>query len=169
MKKSLWQRWIFVLALAVSFEVTAGAYHAFHTSLAQIQYNGKAKVLEVSLRVFTDDLELALTKTNNRTIKLDESAQFDAPIEAYVRKYFGIVDEKGQKLAMSYIGREFEADATWIYLEIPFAENASELKLQNAILTEVFDDQTNVVNLTYQASKKTFLFKRDATTQPLAL
>jgi hypothetical protein len=98
-----------------------------------------------------------------------ESTQFDAPIEAYVRKYFGIVDGKGQKLNMSYIGREFEADATWIYLEIPLAENTGELNLLNAILTDVFDDQTNVVNLTYLTSKKTFLFKRDATTQPLAL
>ena len=44
---------------------TLRGLHAFHTSLTEIQYNAKEKSLEISIRMFTDDLEAALTKANN--------------------------------------------------------------------------------------------------------
>jgi hypothetical protein len=143
--------------------------HAFHTSLAQINYDAKTKVLEISLRVFTDDLESALSKENSRKIKLDDTAQQDRLLEAYVKKQFALIDQKGQPKAIHFIGKEFEVDATWIYLEVPCNESIQGMNLRDAILTDMFDDQTNVVNLTYLAVKKTFLFKRESPVQLISL
>ncbi|MES2734322.1 MAG: DUF6702 family protein [Bacteroidota bacterium] len=155
--------------LLCPMNVGARPPHAFHTSLAQINYDAKAKVLEVSLRVFTDDLELALSKESNRKIKLDDTNQQDRLLETYVKKQFGLTDQKGQQKTIHFIGKEFEVDATWIYLEVPCNESINGFSVRNAILTDVFDDQTNVVNLTYLTVKKTFLFKGDNLIQLIAL
>ena len=36
--------------------------HDFHTSLAEVEYNTSSKTFEISLRVFTDDFEKALSQ-----------------------------------------------------------------------------------------------------------
>ena len=161
--------WLLFLALAVHAMASARTYHAFHTSLAEVRYNAKSKVLEVSLRVFTDDLEEALSKEAQRKIRLDASNQNDQLLAAYVKKQFGLLDQHGRKKAMTWVGKELEADATWIYLEIPLTENLGGLRLQHALLMDLFDDQTNMVNLTYFSAKKTYLFKSGHTTQVLEL
>ena len=169
MRKYPFYKWILLLAFTLPDSASDRAYHAFHTSLAQVSYNSKTKLFEVSVRVFTDDFEEVLSKEANRKVRLDESTQHDQLIEAYVKKQFGMLDQSGRKKAMTFVGKEFEADATWIYLEIPFSEQASDLRLQNALLTDLFDNQTNVVNFTYLSSSKTYLFKTDNTIQRLVL
>jgi hypothetical protein len=169
MRKRPFYSWILFLALAIPKIASASDYHAFHTSLAQVCYNAKTQVLEVSLRVFTDDLEEALSKEANRTIRLDASNQHDPLVASYVKKQFGLLDQHGRKKAMTWVGKELEADATWIYLEIPLTENLGGLRLQHALLMDLFEDQTNLVNLTYFSAKKTYLFKSGQTTQTLEL
>lgn len=165
----------FVFFLPVIFSMAfvkvaqAKPVHAFHTSLAQVKYDTRSKVLEVSVRVFTDDLETALSKETNAKVKLDDTNQHDGLIERYLKKQFGFINQKGERKAMNFIGKEFEVDATWLYLEIPCQESPNGLMLQNALLTEIFDDQVNMVNLTYLSTKKTYLFKADNTTQPILL
>ena len=141
--------------------------HPFHTSIAQIDYDAKTQVFEVSLRVFTDDFETALSKESNQKIKLDETAQHDGLIERYLRKQFGFTDLEGLRKEARFVGKEFEVDATWIYLEIPGSPSVSGLRLRNALLTEVFEDQVNVVNFKYLTAKRTYLFKADNTLQAL--
>jgi len=143
--------------------------HAFHTSIAQVNYDAKNKVLEVSIRVFTDDLETALSKENNRKVKLDGTGQHDRLIESYLKKQFGFINQQGERQGMNFIGKEFEVDATWLYLEIPCHESPNGLMLQNSLLMEAFDDQVNMVNLTYLSTKKTYLFKAENTSQPVVL
>lgn len=62
-----------------------------------------------------------------------------------------------------------EADVTWIYFEIPTKKLPKGYKLVNAVLTEVYDDQVNLVNLHYQNQKRSFIFKRGNTSAELAL
>jgi hypothetical protein len=169
-------KYTFVLFLSVMLGMAFGLMvaearpiHAFHTSIAQVNYEAKSKVLEVSLRVFTDDLEAALSKENNRKIKLDDTSQHDRLIENYLKKQFGFINQQGERKGMNFIGKEFEVDATWLYLEIPCHESPNGLTLQDALLTELFDDQVNMVNLTYLSTKKTYLFKADNTAQSIVL
>ena len=41
----------------------------------------------------------------------------------------------------------------WLYIEMPAQEPINGSTLQNDVLMEEFDDQTNVVNLFYQSEK----------------
>ena len=48
----------------------------------------------------------------------------------------------------------------WLYIEMPAQEPINGSKLQNDVLMDEFDDQTNVVNLFYQSEKKSFIFNQ---------
>ena len=133
--------------------------HAFHTSIAEMRYNPKQKSFEISLRVFTDDLEKTLSANNqNKKFVIENADKNDPFIEQYVRKHFVITTPKNQKLIYQYVGKEKEGDATWIYFEMPVNETIKGSKIQNTVLMDSFDDQTNIVNIFVNNEKKSYLF-----------
>ncbi|KAA9353246.1 hypothetical protein F0P93_17515 [Larkinella humicola] len=142
--------------------------HPVHTSITQMQYNAAEKTFEVSLRVFTDDLEEALTKeNNNQRVRLSDKDANGPLVERYVRKHFGLTSASRQRKPYRYVGKEQEVDATWIYIEIPYNEPVQGSLLQQSMLTDLFDDQMNLVNVSYLAEKKTVLFRKSNTQQVL--
>jgi hypothetical protein len=133
--------------------------HDFHTSITEMRYNPKEKSFEISLRVFTDDLEKALSITNqNKKFIVENNDKNDALVETYIKKHFVITNAKNQKPTINYIGKEKEGDATWIYLEMPVNGGISGSKIQNNVLIDIFEDQTNIVNIFVQNQKKSYLF-----------
>ncbi|UTA67640.1 MULTISPECIES: DUF6702 family protein [Emticicia] len=138
----------------------ATTLHAFHTSLTEIQYNAREKSLEVTIRMFTDDLESALTKLNNgqKVMIGGKNDNSDALLSKYVQQHFAIISPQKQKKAMQYLGKEPEGDATWVYIEIPEGQTLKDHTIYNDLMQELFDDQTNLINLFYGSNKKTFLF-----------
>ena len=151
--------------------------HDFHTSLTEMRLNPKEKVIEVSLRVFTDDFELALTNANSGQRVRLESKNQDTPlleqlIDRYLKQHFVLTAANGQRRTYNYLGRELEVDATWVYLEIPLQEPLQEhqlrgLTLQNDVFCDLFDDQTNLVNVFYSNERKSFLFNQKNKIQTL--
>ena len=134
-----------------------GPMHAFHTSLTQIQYNTSTKSWEVSVRVFTDDLEKALrlySHTNDLKIE-----QAETQLKAYLNRHFSASEGKR---AATYIGKETEADVIWLYLELPGA--GKKLGLKNTLLNELFPDQMNIVNVQKGGQKNSFLLKSGSET-----
>lgn len=150
------------------FMVSFRPAHDYFVSVTQMQYNPAEKILEVSIRLFTDDFEKALSVENGNTrIRLTNNDQNNAIVEKYIRKHFILTDNKRQFRNCNYIGKENEADATWIYLEIPHQGNLSGFSLKNDLLLSAFADQVNIVNVKLTPEKKTYLFKKGKTEQPL--
>lgn len=148
--------------------------HEFHASVTKMEYNPKERVFEISMRIFTDDFEKALSAASNTRVVLDESpgqtaGKNDPLIEKYVLSHFSYVTPQKQTKPVRYVGHEVEADANWLYLEMPFAEAFRGGILKQNILMELFDDQVNMVNVQYQGQKKTFVFRKNQPVQPISL
>ena len=146
-----------------------GTVHDFHSSLAEIHYNAASKSLEVSLRVFSDDLNTALTKANSRTVRVDQTAAADALIKQYLDKRFAFTNAKNARKPIVWVGKEMAVDVTWLYFEVPLNENLNGMRFENSLLCELFEDQVNIVNLNYQNQKRTYLFKADQAVQTVGL
>ena len=142
--------------------------HDFHTSLSELSYNPKTGSIEATIRVFTDDLETALTEFNQgKKVNVEASnKQADAIIARYLEKNWGLLTPQKTKKKMEYIGREPELDATWLYVEISDANQTKGYTFVNTLLTELFDDQTNLVNILYPAGKKTILMNAKVKSAP---
>jgi hypothetical protein len=142
--------------------------HDYHVSVTQMQYNPAARSFEVSIRIFTDDLEKALSQSHSKQrFVIKDNDQNDRFVEEYIRKSFVLTDSQKKNTPIKYVGKEQEADATWVYLEIPFQGTLNGCRLLNVTLMEVFDDQVNMTNVKFQSEKKTFLFKKGQTSHLL--
>lgn len=151
--------------LSCSF-MAALSRHDYHVSVTQMQFNEAQKTWEVSIRVFTDDLEMALAESNNGQRFVVTNEDRNSPyIAAYLSRHFELRTTQNQILKLKYLGKEQEADATWIYLEIPSA--GQNLILKNAVFMEVFNDQVNMVKVVGSAGSKTYLYKKGATQQSI--
>lgn len=156
------------LLLLVSLSASRPA-HDFHASVTQMQYDPKEKTFEISIRVFTDDLEKALSQEPNATIHLNKDSKTDVIIERYIRSHFAYRTPQKQSKDFKYVGHEIEADANWIYLEMPFAEPFQGGLLKQNLLMEMFDDQVNMVNIQYLGQKKTFVFRKNQSVQDVSI
>ncbi len=141
--------------------------HDFHASVTQMQYDAKEKTFEISIRIFTDDFEKALSASSNSKIQLAANDKYDPLIEKYVQSHFSYLNPQKQTKAIKYIGHEIEADANWVYLEMPYTEPFKGGLLKQNALMELFDDQVNMVNIQYQGQKKTFVFRKNQPTQAI--
>lgn len=143
--------------------------HDFHASVTQMQYNPQEKAFEISIRIFTDDLEKTLTKETGQRLDLSAKAKNDALLEKYVRAHFTYLNPQRQQKPFNYVGHEVEDDANWIYLEMPYDEQFQGGVMRQNVLMEMFDDQVNMVNLQYQGQKKTFVFRKSQPIQAISL
>lgn len=134
--------------------------HAYHVSLAQIAYNADTHALEIAVKIFTDDLEATLEALGAPRLQLN-SPREHAEAQDLIARYLGnrltwTVNDAPQ--TAKYIGREYEDDATWCYLEILDIPAFRSITIDNKILMERFEDQRNLVHVTHQGRTQSLFF-----------
>ncbi|MBC8155090.1 MAG: hypothetical protein H7Z72_19545 [Bacteroidetes bacterium] len=143
--------------------------HDFHTSLTQMQFNPKEKGFEISVRLFTDDLEKALSRETGQKIQITSKPDTDPVIEKYIRKHLSLTDARKQRRPFTYIGHEAEGDANWVYLEMPVDGALKSAEMQQDVLMDLFDDQVNLVNVQVNSQRKTYVFRKNQPVQDVVI
>ena len=139
--------------------------HPFYVSICQIDYNQQNHVLEISVKIFADDLIKALKQNEISDIHLGE-LQENPKSDQYIFNYLSenlIITIKNESLTYSFIGKELEDDAVWCYLEIKNVPAFHEISVLNSILTEVFETQNNIVQVNVNGKVKNLLLKKSNT------
>lgn len=142
----------------LSFNLAASA-HKFHVSFTQIEYNAQEKTAEITLRVFADDLEAALSQRSGKSVKLDHK---DAAtlILAYLRETLELKGRNGQIKKFVWIGMEPKADVALLYVEAKLPDGIAGLQLRQRVFFALFEDQVNQVLLKSGSAKSSLEFKR---------
>lgn len=140
--------------------------HKFYASFVSINYNEQEKSVEIVIRAFPDDLEAALTKLNNKTVKLDKSKETAAMVMAYVKKTFEI-KKNNRPQQLQWVGMEVNVDSAWIYVEAKMPTGLSGAQIRDQFLFEMFNDQTNVVSLKYNNKQVDHVFRGNDGFKPL--
>lgn len=123
--------------------------HPLHLSVSEIFHNPETESLEITQRLFVDDLEEALRHFSKRRIDVlnpQSPEAFAEVLQQYLDHNFQL-QLNGKAIKPSYIGYEIENDALWVYLEVPKVRKLKEIAVQNTIFFEMFDDQTNLINV----------------------
>jgi len=127
--------------------------HKFYVSLTEIRYNAQTESFEVSMRIFPDDLDRALlvrTGIHTQLASELEHKEADSLLMVYLLEDFTMV-VNGEELTLNYLGKEPESDAIWCYLESSKISIPESITVRNAILTEFFPDQVNIIQV-YQGN-----------------
>jgi hypothetical protein len=123
--------------------------HKFYVSLTEVRYNPATERIEVSMRIFPDDLDRALLQKTGIHTQLAtelEPPGADSILMDYLLESFYIV-VNGEAAPLHYLGKEQEADAIWCYLESEKIAQPVTLKVYQKLLTERFDEQVNIVQV----------------------
>ncbi len=138
----------YILLLTIAF-LTMSFGHKFYVSMTDIQYNAKAGSLEITMKMFADDLETAIRENEDHKLWIGdkkEAPEADGLIEAYLKQKFEL-EVNGQPIAYTFLGKEVEADAIWCYMEVLNVEDLQTLNVRHRVFLELFDDQKNLVHL----------------------
>jgi hypothetical protein len=138
----------------------AAAAHKFYTSLAQVGYNPEEGTVVVTLRVFADDLELALKRRAGREVRLDRAKDAERLVLAYLRDTFEVRNRDGEAKALKWVGMEVRAGVAWLYFEAEMPEGLTGARLRDHVLFELFDEQVNTVSVRYPGARGDLVFVR---------
>lgn len=136
--------------------------HPYHISVCDIVHKSDQKTLQVSQRVFLDDLEETLNERFKITIDVTNPkrpAYRDSLIQVYLFENINItVDGKTKK--RTYIGNEIEEDGMWCYIEYFGVKNINSLEITNTVFFDKFDDQANIIHLKYAGKTRSLKLDR---------
>lgn len=151
--------------LACFFLLTSLAFttHKYYLSLTQIEYNKDQKSLEVIINVFMDDIELAINKEYaidlNLTTK-DELKDADVYFHNYLTKNLTFIIDN-DIVTYNYIGKEYDGDLVYFYLEIAVKENPKSLEVFNTILLTYFEQQQNIVKFKNDSKRQSKILSKN--------
>lgn len=150
--------------------LAAFSLHPLHVSVTEIEYDEKDKALEIMMRVFIDDLETTMRKTVNEP-ELDilnpkPGITVDQLMRDYLARHFKIsLDNKPQ--TVNYLGHEREGEAFIFYIEVVKVKKWKTIQVQNSIITDMFDDQSNLVHVTVRGDVHSLRLTKDNPTDKL--
>lgn len=164
-----------VVTLLLSLRLLAFG-HALHQSTADAEYNAETKKLEVSLRVFASDLELALIRHSERMVSLDNTPakELDPAIQAYLASVFIVKNTDGKPAPIEWVGKQTEPasrpgddDTVTLFFELPLPAGLQGCELQHTVLCECYQDQVNLLLFRDGAKQRELRFTRESVAQKL--
>lgn len=128
-----------------------GNVHKYYFSLSEIKADTRKENVEISCKLFTDDIEDALLKIDHKAVDLERSEKNETVqqlVSAYFYERFKI-SINGVPLKLDFVGFETENDVTWFYLEAKLkctVKSAVKIKVTNMLLYDFLPEQTNLIN-----------------------
>jgi hypothetical protein len=150
-----------LLAFVVLLSLTLSSHgpHKHYISLTQIEYTPAEKSLQITMRFFIDDLEKAVGGRFDKNLALataDEMKNADMYIERYLESKFNLWVNETERTP-NYLGKQYEDDQVFFFLEVEKVENIEIIEVQNSMLMEVYEEQQNYIKLRIGDVNKTFI------------
>jgi hypothetical protein len=141
--------------------------HPVHVSVTEIEYSEKNKSLQITSRIFIDDLELSIQKQIKQEsldiLQPKNGMTINQLVSSYLKEHFKIkIDGKPAKV--NYLTHEIEDAAIICYLEIENVKKLKTLEVTNDVIQEIHADQSNLIHITYKSPVKSYRLIRDKPT-----
>lgn len=164
----LLHKWFLILGLGLlaphfsnrsfSNESPAGWAHPFYVSVTEVAHNNKDKSLEVSCKIFVDDMEAALKQKYNIPIDLSnekQQEQHNKLIADYISKHL-LLAADGKAVKLNYVGFEKESESVFCYFEAANVPSLKKLDITNSILQDYTEKQINIMHITVNGNRKSY-------------
>ncbi len=138
MKKSYFAALAFVLATTFFSFI-----HTFHFSETLIEWDPQSQNLEMTIKVFADDWNLALGDTLHlREYSLYELHEVYAK---YINQHMQF-ESGGELIQWNYLGFEADGDVYYHYLGSTEIQEPKEIRCQFLVMMDLYEDQKNLLN-----------------------
>ncbi|MEJ6675869.1 MAG: hypothetical protein QNK88_10280 [Polaribacter sp.] len=132
-------------------------------SLTQIKFKEESKAVQIIINVFMDDIEIALNKDYDIDLQLTTKKELknnDVYFERYLKNKLQL-KINALKKEFTYIGKEYDGDLVYFYLEIENITNVTTIEVTNKILLTHFPKQENLIKSEVNRINKSVLLSKD--------
>ncbi|WP_428224327.1 DUF6702 family protein [Flavobacterium sp.] len=153
MKKAL--LYIILVLTMASF-----ALHKFYVSIYQINYAEDKKMLQITSRIFVDDINKVLSDKYKTKVNFGEPAESVQDLEL-LKKYAAerfLFKVNGKIKPIRLATKEIEGNVLVCYYSIKDISKIKQLEIENSMLLELNDEQQNIMHTQVKGIKKSFLF-----------
>ena len=136
---------------------SSSSFHPIYVSSTEVDYKAKDKKIEIAIKIFSDDLQEAITKEKQKHVEIGtdrehkDATQF---IIDYLKTNFKF-KVNGKMVDYNFVHRKLvkkDFFAMWIILEINKVKKVKSLELFNNILIPLHSTQQNIVTFRYNDS-----------------
>jgi uncharacterized protein DUF6702 len=151
-------KWLTVAGLCLG----AVRPHPLYISVTEINHNARDKILEISCKVFTNDLETVLERMAGTRVDLSAAATKaanDRLIDVYVERHLHL-RVNGKPVVLHFVGSEKEMDGTWSYFQVNDVAAVKRIDVADDLLYESFDQQINILHVTAGGDRRSTKLNR---------
>jgi hypothetical protein len=152
----------FFSILSFSLQASAPGIHKFYLSNTTIEFNAQNRAIEITSKIFTDDLEHAIEAQCYRYHSLYPQTP---EVFELVKKYIGeklSLQVAGRNVVLNFLGYSVENDMTTLFIEGSYFE-PNQVVVNNTILLEQFADQQNITEVRWNGQSKREYLTKDKT------
>jgi hypothetical protein len=159
MKKNTFYTLIAIIFLTLS----SFGIHKFYVSIYQINYASEKKMLQITSRLFVDDVNTVLYKKYGKKTNLGEKNESQEDVNL-MKKY--ILDNfslkvNGQLKPINYLSKEMEGNVIICYYNIKDISKIKSLEVKNSALIELNSEQQNIIQSTIYGEKQSLLLTEE--------
>ncbi|MBP1223730.1 DUF6702 family protein [Flavobacterium sp. 1355] len=157
MKKKLVYGLIGLLFVSLS----AFTFHKFYMGIFQVNYAAEKKMIQITSRIFIDDLNNGLEKKYHKKTFVGTEKETQADIDLlkkYLAENFSI-KINGQSKSITFLSKEVEAgDVLICYSRIKDIDKFKTIEISNSVLVDWNAEQQNITHISAFGIKKSILF-----------
>ncbi|UUF16316.1 MULTISPECIES: DUF6702 family protein [Flavobacterium] len=157
MKKILIYPLIGILFLSLS----SFAFHKFYVGVFQVEYAAEKKMIQITSRIFVDDLNNALEKKYHKKTFVGTEKETQADLDL-LKKYLAenfTIKINGQSKPITFLSKEVESDDVLIcYSRIKDVDKFKSIEISNTLLVDWSSEQQNITHISAFGTKRSVLF-----------
>lgn len=152
----------FFSILSFSLQASAPGIHKFYLSNTTIEFNAQNRAIEITSKIFTDDLEHAIEAQCYRYNSLyPQTPEVFELVKKYISEKLSL-QVAGRNVVLNFLGYSVENDMTTLFIEGSYFE-PNQVVVNNTILLELFADQQNITEVRWNGQAKREYFTKDKT------
>lgn len=150
------------------------AIHPLRLSLCEIEYSSDEHLLTINLKLFLMDVNEALVfDPNSKELAFcepNESDKAERLLLDYLNEFF-YIKANGRKVNLQIKNKKLSGEgdnvALGVFFEYKQDQPLSSLEIKNAVFTDLFFDQSNIVYVHVNGDSKSLMLNKKTTTHRL--
>ena len=149
--------------LLIMIVLSSFAVHKFYVGMFQMKFVPQKKEMQITTRIFIDDINLALEKKFHKKTFIGEpkeTKEDEVLMQKYIAEKFK-VKINGQAKSYTFLSKEIETNVVICYLKIKDLAKVNSLEIENSILMEIYPEQQNIIQFDNNGEKQSLLLTEE--------
>lgn len=151
---------LFLIAIIV---LSSFAMHKFYVGMFQMKFVPQKKELQITTRIFIDDINLALEKKFHKKTFIGEpkeSKEDEVLLQKYIAEKIKL-KINNQSKSFVFLSKEIENNVVICYLKVKELSKINSIEVENSILMEIYPEQQNIIQFDNNGEKNSVLLTED--------